>query len=90
MEISERCSLRLTCAARGIFAKLFKHVPRDETSGACDRVMGFIPLALVTGIADDIEKVPLAKGEFLGSVGAVGVEGTDDLLGRENGGWWLG
>lgn len=52
--------------------------------------MGFIPLALVAGVADDIEKVSLGEGQFLRNEGAMGVEGTDDFLGREDGGRRLG
>ena len=56
---------------------------RYEPSSARHGIVGFIPQSAI--IVQDMEEVSLLEREFLGRIGLVGVESSDDLLGRLDG-----
>lgn len=60
----------------------------DKAASAGHWIVGFIPQS--TAIVQNMEKVALVEGEFLGSGGLVGTESSDNLPWRLDGCGWFG
>ena len=61
----------MECIHRISLGELLEHRPRHEATGIGDRVVGFVPEALVIDIAKDVEEVALLERELLWSLGTV-------------------